>query len=89
MFIPWGFNSFGRGRRSGWLNICTSKSGSLNLSLEVIISKAFSISVILFCSSNIVLTWLILNPFCNDLIITSYLFWLKLGDTKTIFLKSK
>ena len=75
LVIPWGFNLFGRGWRSGWLHICTSQSVCLNLSLEVIISKALSISVILFCSSNIVLTRLIFNPLCIDLIITSYSLW--------------
>ena len=86
---PLKFNSCGNGISSGLSYTVTSKLIGLNFSLFDIISNAILISVMCFCCSNIVLIWLILNPFCNVLIITSYSIWSKLGETNTILLRSK
>ena len=85
----WGFNSCGKGISSSFSNSITSNLAGLIFWFEVIISKALSIFVICFCYSNIVLIWLILNPFCNDLIITSFSVCVKPGEANTILLKSK
>ena len=81
---PLGFNSCGNGISSGFSYTISSKLLGLNFSLFDILSNALLISV-MCCCSNIVLIWLILNPFCNDLIITLYSIWSKLGETNTIY----